>query len=117
MASNTIKNETMQIFKNLLGINLVKYSSKFLTHIKKHLDHTGTPTNVQNNCIKLSSFGVDITKIFLHREITRNISCQEKVFNPKILSQVFRTNLTYFFGLSQRFYYGLNKTGNEVISE
>ena len=33
------------------------YPSKFT--------HTGTPTNVQNNCIKLSSFGVDITKLFL----------------------------------------------------
>ena len=34
LASNTVKNETKETFKNLLGINLVKYSSKFLVHIK-----------------------------------------------------------------------------------
>ena len=34
LASNTIKNETKEKFKNLLGIILVKYSSKFLVHIK-----------------------------------------------------------------------------------
>ena len=51
LASNTTKNETKDKFKNLLGINLVKYSSKFLAHIKKHSGHTGTPTNVQNNFI------------------------------------------------------------------
>ena len=50
--------------------------------MEKHLGQTGTPTNVQNNCIKLSGFGVDITKVFLHREITRNLSCREKFFNP-----------------------------------
>ena len=52
---------------------------------KNHLAHTGTPTNVQKNCIKLSDFDVGITKLLLHREITRNISCREKLFNPKIL--------------------------------
>ena len=25
----------------------IKYSSKFLTHVKKHLGHTGAPANVQ----------------------------------------------------------------------
>ena len=53
-------------------INIVKYLSEFLAHIyvgprcflyKKHLGPTGTPTNVQNNCIKLSGFGVDITRL------------------------------------------------------
>ena len=34
LVSNTIKNETRKKFKNLLGTNLVKYSSKFLAHIK-----------------------------------------------------------------------------------
>ena len=34
LASNTIKSETRKKFNNLLGINLVKYSSKFL-HILK----------------------------------------------------------------------------------
>ena len=53
--------------KNLIGINLVKHSSEFLAHRKKHLGHTGTLPNVQNNCIKLSGFGVDITGVFLHR--------------------------------------------------
>ena len=32
--------------------------------MKKYLDRTGTPTNVQNNCLKLSGFSVDITKFF-----------------------------------------------------
>ena len=41
-------------FRNVLAINLVKYSPEFLASIKKHLGHTGTPTNIQNNCIKLS---------------------------------------------------------------
>ena len=62
-------------FKNLLRINIIKYSSKFLVHIKKHLGHTVTATNVQNNCIRLSGFGVNITKLFLHREIASKISC------------------------------------------
>ena len=44
------KNETGKKFRNLLAINSVKYSSEFL----EYLGHTGTPTNVQNNCIKLS---------------------------------------------------------------
>ena len=75
MSSNITENDTRKKFKNLLGISLVKYSSKFLTHIKEHLGHTGTPTNVQNNCIKFYGFAVDITKLFLHWEKTRNISC------------------------------------------
>ena len=57
-----------QNFKNLLGINLVKYSSKFLGHVKKYLVHTGTPTNVQNNSIKLSGFGVN-EKHFVLRKV------------------------------------------------
>ena len=52
------KNQTGKKFKNLLGINLVKHSCKFLAHIKKHLGHTGTTKNVQNDSIKLSAFGV-----------------------------------------------------------
>ena len=47
-------NEIGEKLRNLLVINLVKYSSEFRAHIKKHLGHTGTPTNAQNNCIKLS---------------------------------------------------------------
>ena len=58
LASNAIKNQTGKKFKNLLGINLVKHSCKFLAHIKKHLGHTGTTKNVQNDSIKLSAFGV-----------------------------------------------------------
>ena len=34
LASNTMKNETGKKFKCLLGINLVKYLSEFLAHIK-----------------------------------------------------------------------------------
>ena len=34
LASNTMKNETGEKFRNILGINLVKYSSEFLAHIK-----------------------------------------------------------------------------------
>ena len=83
LASNTRKNDTKDKFKNLFGINLENYSSKFLAHTKKHLGHTITPTNVQNNCMKLSGFGVDITKLFLHRQMTRNTSCREKFLNSK----------------------------------
>ena len=46
LTSNTIKNETKKKFKNLFGINLIKYSSEFLVHMKKHLCHTGSPKNV-----------------------------------------------------------------------
>ena len=96
LTSNTIKNEIRKKFKKLLGSNLVKYSSEFLAHIKKHLGHIGAPTNVQNNCIKLSGFGVDITKLFLHWEITRNISCREKFSTQKFLRRFLGTNLTHF---------------------
>ena len=44
-----MESETKENFENLLEINLVKYSSKFLAHIKKrYLGHTGTSKNVQN---------------------------------------------------------------------
>ena len=39
---------------------------------KKHLGHTGTLPSAQNNCIKLSGFGVTITRLFLNREIKTN---------------------------------------------
>ena len=58
------KNKTGKKFQKLFGINLIKYSSEFLTHIKKHLYDSGSPTHVQNNCIKLSGFGVDIRRFF-----------------------------------------------------
>ena len=69
LASNTMIKETGKKFKCLLEISLVKY--------------TGTSISVQNNCIKLSGFGVNTTRLFLHREITRNILCREKFFNPE----------------------------------
>ena len=59
--------------------NSVKYSSEFLAFIKKHL--TGTPTNVQNNYIKLCGFGIDTTRLFLQQQITINNSCLEKFLN------------------------------------
>ena len=50
--------------------------SKVFIHVygtyKQNLGHTGTPTNVQNNCIKLFGFSVDITRLFLHQEKTSN---------------------------------------------
>ena len=53
--SNTMKSETKEKFENLLEINLVKYSSKFLAHIKKrYLGHTGTSKNVQNLVLVLT---------------------------------------------------------------
>ena len=61
--------------------NSVKYSSEFLAFIKKHLGHTGTPTNVQNNYIKLCGFGIDRTRLFLQQQITINNSCLEKFLN------------------------------------
>ena len=65
LASNTIKNETGKKFTSLLEINLVNYSSAFVTH-KKHLDHTGTLANVEKNCTKLSGFIVDIQLDFFY---------------------------------------------------
>ena len=82
--------------------------------MKKYLSHTGTPTNFQNNCIKLSGFGDDKARVFLHRQITRNILCREEFFNTKIRSQVFKTNPSYFFHYLP-LYFRLNKTGNEVF--
>ena len=64
LVSNTNKNH-LKTYSQHLGINLVKYSSRILGHIRKHLGHTGTLTNLQNNCIKLPRFGADITKLFL----------------------------------------------------
>ena len=58
--SNTMKKETKEKFENLLEINLVKYSSKFLTHIKKKIFRLYRHIK---KCSK-SSFGVDITKMF-----------------------------------------------------
>ena len=34
------------------------------TYKRKHLSHTSTPANLQNNCIKLSCFGFEVTKTF-----------------------------------------------------
>ena len=84
---------------------------------KYYLGHIGTPTNVQNNCRKLCGFGVQITRLFLYPEITRNISCREKFFNPQIHSQDFRTNPTYFFQYLP-FYFRLNrpKFTNKIAS-
>ena len=76
MPSNTKKYETGKKLKSLLGINLVKYSSEFLAH----LGHTGTSTSVQNNCIKLSGFGVDITRLPTPRN-------NEKHFVPRKVLQ------------------------------
>ena len=59
---------------------------------------------------KIIWFGVDITRVFLRREITRNISCREKFFNTKIRSQVFKANPTYFCHCLL-LYFRLNKTG------
>ena len=66
----------MEKFKSLLGIDLVKYSSEILTH----LGHAGTSTSVQNNCIKLSGFGVDITRLPTPRN-------NEKHFVPRKVLQ------------------------------
>ena len=116
LVSNTIKSETEKKFKNLFGINSIKYLSEFLAHVKKYLCHTISLTNVQNNCIKLPGFGVDITRPFWHRDITRNILCRKNFFNAKIRSQVFRNNPTYLLDYLL-FYFKLNKTGNEVDFE
>ena len=63
-----------------------------------------------------SGFGVDVTRLFLYREITRNISCREKLFNQKICAQLFRTNSICFLHYLL-FYFRLNKTGKKVFSK
>ena len=85
LASNTIKMKQGNNSRIYSEKNFVNYSSKFLAHIKKHLGHTGTLTNVQNKFIKLSGFGVDITKYFLHWETGND----EKHFAPRKVFQFF----------------------------
>ena len=77
LANNTIKNETGGKNQKFICINLIKHSPESLAHVKKHLCHIGSPTNVQNNCIKSSGFCVDITRLFRHRE-QREKNCAEK---------------------------------------
>ena len=100
LASNNIKNQTGKKLKNLLGINLI--NKVFIqipgTH-KKHLGHTCTPTAVQNNCIKLSGFGVGITRPFLHREITINISCPRKVLQLRKFFRKFLGPTSHTFSI------------------
>ena len=69
-------------------MNLVKYSSEFLAHIRKA--RTDKPTNVQNNCIKLFFFGVDITSLFLHPEITRTFRAEKSSSTQKFVCRVLR---------------------------
>ena len=107
-----IKNETGKKFKSLHVINLVKYSSEFLVHLR----HTDTSTSAENDCMKMSGFAVGITRLFLQWEITRNVSCREKFFNPKIRSQVLRTNPIYFFHYLS-FHFRLNKISNNILSK
>ena len=85
---HVVKNQIGRIIK----FNLNKFRKVF-TQIpdtyKKNLGHAGTQTNVQNNCIKYLVLVLTSVKLFLHREITRNISCREKFFNSlKIISLV-----------------------------
>ena len=60
---------------------------------------------------KKSVFGVDITRLFLHRRKTRNISCRGNAFNPKICLQVFRTN-PYTSSIIYRFMLGIKLVMN-----
>ena len=99
----TIKNETKKC-KNLLQINLVKYSFKIPGTYKK-TSRSYSHAN-KYKCIKLSG-----RQDFLHWEITRNTLSQEKFF-PKIRLQVFRTSLTCFFHYLL-FYFRLNNTSNK----
>ena len=99
-----------------------KFSKVFIqihsTYKKIYLGHTETTTNVQSNCIKLSGFNVDITRLFMHWEITENISCREQFYNPKSCSQVFRpTHILLLLSAFFFFFFRVNKTGNECFSE
>ena len=74
LASNTMKNETGKQVKQMFTEN--KFSKVFIRI-------PGTSTSVQNDCIKLSCYGVDINRLFLHHKITRKCSCREKLFDPE----------------------------------
>ena len=39
---------------------------------------------IENNCIKLSGYGVDITRLFKHRKIREKYFVPRKVIKPKI---------------------------------
>ena len=77
----------------------IKVSEVFIqipgTYENMLIVHTGIPVNAQNNCIKLSGFGVDITRIFLHRKITRNISCPRKVLQLRKFFRSFLGTISY----------------------
>ena len=113
------KKEIRTKFKNLPGINLMKYSSKFLAHIKKHLCHTGKPANIKNNCIKLSGFGVDMTQNshFSTPGNNEKHSVPRKILQPENSFTGFLDHPHIHLPLSLPFSFGLNKTGNAVCSE
>ena len=60
--------------------------------------HTGTPVNVQNNCIKFAGFGDEITTTwtFSTPENNEKNQCREEFFNSKIRWQFFRNNIYIF---------------------
>ena len=77
---------------------------------KKYLSHISTPANIQNNCIKLSDYSLNKT-ILPQQEMISIMVPEERSSNPKILSQFFMSNLTYFFHYPS-FNYTLNNNCN-----
>ena len=97
----------------------MKHSSKFLALIKKHLGHTGKTANIQNNGIKLSGFGVDMTQNLPFSTPGNNEkhSVPRKILQPENSFTGFLDQPHMHLPLSLPFSLGLNKTGNAVCSE
>ena len=70
-----IKNETGKKIQKFTENKFSKIFIRIPGTYKKHLGHTDTSRSVQNNCTKLSGFGFDITRPFLHRGNNEKHSC------------------------------------------
>ena len=77
---------------------------------KKPLAHISTPANIKNNCIKLSGFKLNKTRL-PHQKMISIMVPEESSSNPTILSKFSMANLTYFFH-NRRFSYTLNNNGS-----
>ena len=103
------------IIKMKQGKNYNEFSKVFI-RIPGTYKKTSRSYRIIQVIHKIIWFGVDITRVFPHREITRNISRRKNFFNTKIYSRALKTNPTYFYHCLL-LYFRLNKTGNEIFSE
>ena len=67
------REKTLEFTRNKFNKIFIQTSGTY----NKHLGHTGTPTNFNNNCIKISGFDVVITE---NVEFARKVLQLEKLF-------------------------------------